>query len=147
MKNLKDIERFTWERMHERCYNPAALSYKNYGARGIKVCERWSTFDNFIDDMGKRPEGHSIDRIDNTGDYTPENCRWLPRHLQNYNRRLLKNNTSGQTGVYWFKYKKRWLAKIIIKGKVLTLGYYRNKEDAINARKAAEEKYLKPLIS
>ena len=87
--------------MKQRCYNPNELNYKNYGARGITICERWleeNGFINFIKDMGKRPDKHSIDRIDNDGDYTPENCRWATQMTQVYNSRRVKMITiNGRT--------------------------------------------------
>ncbi|MQA17456.1 MAG: hypothetical protein GEV09_26155, partial [Pseudonocardiaceae bacterium] len=67
-----------WRGMRERCTNPKHLSYRWYGARDIKVCERWeNSFENFLADMGRRPgPEYSIDRKDGGGDYTPDNCRW-----------------------------------------------------------------------
>lgn len=85
----------SWARMKTRCENPNYTSYANYGGRGIKVCERWQQFENFLEDMGEQPEGHSLDRIDVDGDYTPENCRWATREQQDRNRRNNVNITVG----------------------------------------------------
>ena len=77
----------SWKSMHERCEDPRNASYKYYGARGITVCERWTDFEPFLEDMGERPEGdYSIDRIDAKGNYEPANCRWLTRAEQNARR-------------------------------------------------------------
>ena len=77
----------TWRKMHERCSNPKAQNFKWYGGRGVKVCDRWDDFENFLADMGERPDGLSIDRIDPEGNYEPSNCRWADRHTQRINRR------------------------------------------------------------
>ena len=73
--------------MRQRCLNPNAPSYVNYGGRGITICDRWDDFDLFVEDMGERPDGYSLDRIRNGEGYTPENCRWSSRLTQQTNRR------------------------------------------------------------
>jgi len=83
-------EFLVWAGLFQRCYNPKASGYKYYGARGIRVCRRWTGpngFVNFLADMGHRPPGKSLDRIRVNGHYTPSNCRWATAHEQVKNRR------------------------------------------------------------
>lgn len=81
----------TWGSMIQRCANPNNTSYEYYGGRGIKVCDRWlNSFEDFLTDMGERPKGMSIDRIDNNGNYELNNCRWATSKQQIDNRRNTK---------------------------------------------------------
>lgn len=77
----------TWSAMRARCSNPRNRAWKYYGGRGIKVCERWDTFENFLADMGEKPPGLTIDRRDNNQNYEPGNCRWATQKEQGRNSR------------------------------------------------------------
>lgn len=79
-----------WVDMRQRCNNPNGRQYKDYGGRGIRVCERWNSYANFLADMGEKPIGLSLERIDNEGDYAPENCRWATHIEQMRNQRVTR---------------------------------------------------------
>lgn len=89
----------SWNRMLQRCRNPKSPDYPQYGGRGIGVCDRWSSFEAFLADMGQRPSlSYSLDRIDNDGGYEPGNCKWATRAEQQNNRRTTKRITyNGET--------------------------------------------------
>jgi len=119
--------------MKKRCYNITNKDYKHYGERGVEVCDRWSnSFPNFLEDMGEKPsQKHSLDREDNDGDYTPENCRWATKTQQNINQRVRKN-ASGYTGVVVNRGK--WKSRVSYKGKVNHIGTYDTIEEAVKSR-------------
>ena len=123
----------TWERMRSRCTNPSDKDYKYYGGRGITLCSRWMSFENFIEDMGARPAGLSIERIDNDAGYRPENCRWATRSEQVANRRVYSNNKLGLRGVREHSSGK-WQARICVDGTTVHLGLFSTPEDAVAAR-------------
>jgi len=90
----REPEYNVWCHIKARCLNPKDKSFDDYGGRGIKVSERWMKFENFIEDMGTRPSSlHSIDRLDNDGDYEKENCRWRTKTEQARNKRNTRRIT------------------------------------------------------
>jgi hypothetical protein len=121
----------SWVAMRSRCGNPNASNYSWYGGRGITVCERWSSFENFLADMGERPDGTSLDRLDTNGDYTPENCRWATDLEQAHNRR--RPTSSEHPGVSWDKRRKRWCAYVRDAGRRVHLGRFEHEADAAHA--------------
>jgi hypothetical protein len=92
----KSAEYSTWKAMRARCMRVNSVQFADYGGRGIKVCSRWDSYENFLKDMGRKPTpGHSIDRIDNDGGYCPENCRWATHEEQSRNKRTSRMLTYG----------------------------------------------------
>lgn len=135
----------SWGAMKRRCYDKNFLGYEKYGGRGITVCDRWLDYKNFLADMGERPDSMSIDRIDVNGNYEPSNCRWADREAQNHNQNRRADNTSGIPGVNWHTKQSKWVARISIRGKRISLGYFNNLADAelayINAKNKVKESY------
>lgn len=137
--------------MRQRCYNPNSASYKNYGSKGIKVCDRWmgkNGLKNFIEDMGRRPEGttskghpiYTIDRLDPEKDYCKENCRWATWWEQNKHT----SRSTENTGVYRVG-KTSWRAELTVNGNTYRK-QFKSKNDAINYREELEQKYLTKIL-
>jgi hypothetical protein len=131
----------TWHSMKKRCKNKSEASFKHYGERGITVCEKWLTFEGFYEDMGDRPDGMTLDRIDNNKGYFKDNCRWASKTTQSSNKRTFKNNKLGIKGVFFHKASNKFAAHISIKGNQKHLGVYDTLEEAREVRLKAEKKY------
>jgi hypothetical protein len=129
-------EYYAWGDMKARCLNDRHKAYPRYGGRGISVCDRWLSFENFLEDMGPCPPGLTLERGDNDKGYEPSNCRWATRTDQSRNRRLMRNNPSGINGVRPFHGK--WRAYIGIEGDVMHLGTFDTKEAAAERRAQVE---------
>lgn len=115
-----------WNSMMQRCYNLKEKSHKDYGARGILVCQKWHNVENFINDMNSTfKESLTLDRIDVNGNYELSNCRWVTKTIQSRNtQKLRKDNSSGYRGVSWHKRDLVWNAKISVDKKRIHLGYF-----------------------
>lgn len=139
-----------WCSIKTRCFNSNYHQAKDYSEKGITMCEEWrNSFTAFYNYVGDAPgKDYSIDRIDNNGNYEPGNVRWVKDEtgIQNINQGMLSNNTSGVKGVYWHKSREKWMALITVSKRRIYLGSFKDKEDAIKARKNAELKYHSPLL-
>lgn len=115
-------EYWVYKAAKDRCNNPKNRGYVNYGGRGIRFL--FASFEQFYAELGPRPAGMSLDRIDNDGNYEPRNVRWADRATQNRNKRLSVRNKSGFRGVYWHRQNRRWQVQLKIGGHIKYLGCY-----------------------
>jgi len=129
-----------WQSMIQRCVNPNNKDFGVYGERGLTVCPQWrNDFVTFAIDMGERPKGATLERLDNKKGYCPDNCKWASRAEQSRNQGLRKDNTTGVRGVSVRSGK--YLVRISVDGKRLRLGMFKTVEEAAEARKQGELKY------
>ena len=130
-----------WHDMLSRCNNKNNKCHRFYGLRGIRVCKRWENVHNFYKDMGDPPKGKTLDRINNDKGYFPSNCRWASRRVQSINKSYPKKKHSIYRGVS--RQKQYWVAYIGNYGKHITLGVFKNENDAAMAYNKAAIKYHK----
>lgn len=144
----KTSEYRNWQHMIQRCTNSNDISYKNYGARGIEVCDRWQGkygFINLLEDIGPKPDkGYSISRIDNDGNYEPGNVEWATAHQQAGNKR----NSNKHVGITYTKLQvvNHWEAYLKINKVTVFRERFFTEEEAIQAREEAEIKYLGGIL-
>lgn len=134
-----------WRDMRSRCEKPNHHDYHNYGGRGITVCNEWGSYTRFIADMGRRPEGLTLDRINNDGNYEPDNCRWTDYTVQNMNKRPSSRSKTGVSGVHWCKQKQKYQARLFTSYKTKHLGFFNTVEEAAQARQQAEAQYFQQV--
>lgn len=124
----------TYRNMMKRCYTKSDPSYKNYGGRGISVCEEWQDIIKFVVWADSTYiEGYTLDRIDSAGNYEPSNCRWADATTQAINQRMMKNNTTGYVGVYLAR-DNRWESRLTFNKVDIFLGRFNTNEEAAQAR-------------
>ena len=127
----------TWQSMRSRCRNKNHTAFYYYGARGISVCKEWDkSYFNFREWAYSNgyDDSKTIDRIDGTGNYCPDNCRWATYQEQNTNLGMLSTNTSGYKGISWNKKHQKWRCNISINNKTKHIGDFDNIEIAAQAR-------------
>lgn len=130
--------------MVRRCHNEKEKWYANYGAKGIEVCEEWRNNPKSFFDWSMQngyDDNLTIDRIDNNGNYTEENCRWTTQSVQNFNKGVRKNSTTGHTGVSFNKNSQKYVAYICKNNENTVLGYFSDIKDAIEVRIQAEKSF------
>ena len=149
IENLDHIQRRVrirdiFKQMKYRCYNLNNRSYNDYGGRGIKICDEWlESLDNFYNWAINNgyDDTKTIDRINNNGNYNPNNCRWVDRTIQSRNRRMQKNNTTGYRGVTYNKRNNKYQSRLSVNNKKIHLGYFNTPEEASKAYEEAKKKY------
>jgi len=136
----------SWINLKQRCDNPNNPDYKRSGGRGITYCERWKTFELFLEDVGERSYGLTLDRKDNNGNYCKANCAWSSPQQQGYNQNVSSNNTTGLRGVSLLKRNETWIAYYYSNNHQFAM--YKGKDffEACCARKSWEYRYLRPFL-
>lgn len=145
---LTDTKEYSvWASIISRTEHPSQSTREWYFDKNIRMSSHWrNSFLNFLSDMGECPEGFTLDRIDPSGDYCRDNCRWASVELQSINKGLFKSNTSGHKGVCFDKASGKWCAYIYYKYVKYNLGFFSNIDDAIEARKKGEDTYWKHIV-
>ncbi len=125
-----------WAQMHQRCSNPEDAGYYKYGAKGVTVCPEWETYEPFKEWAGSQgyKEGLTIDRINVYREYSPKNCKWVPKSKQGINIRKNSRNTSGYVGVSFHASKQKWIARVTVDGTRKEIGRFDSALEAHNAR-------------
>ena len=131
-----------WNNMKSRCYRNDSINYSRYGAKGVDVCDEWlENFESFL--FWAKNNGYeenlTLDRINNSKGYNPNNCRWVDYYVQAENRGLSIKNKTGKTGV--FKKRNSFISYMMRKGIRVNLGSFKTLDEAINARLEAERQY------
>lgn len=136
-QNIKNRLYNIYAAMKQRCYYVNGKRYKDYGGRGIIICDEWlNSYENFKDwalSHGYRDD-LTIERIDNNGNYCPENCKFASYQIQSSNQRIRKDNTSGYRGVNFSKIHNCWIARVQVNRKRSTIGRFKNPKEAHEAR-------------